>query len=292
MKSIGHTWNAAPRISPRLVTTVDQERSNPKVCVKCVNPLWVLDYSKVRIGWCRTGSPRAPWRPRSPRVAHLYPPLTPYWEDYTRDSPPPERSTYLLFHNGDDAGLTRFTQTRFRYARFVDRGGVLLPLMEETARIGQTRGEAGFWEAQALFCQVLGLLQRATPLKDEEYELPASAEAPAPFSFAAQVDDYLRTRLAERLRLAEVARRFHVSLSSLAHRYQSETGLSPMARLIQMRVNMARGLLLGGERLDLVAEQTGFYDAYHLSKTFKRIVGLPPRQFLQAARQDVRKGQN
>jgi AraC-like DNA-binding protein len=289
MKSTGHTWNSTPQISPRLVTTVDRECDNLQGCSKCLNPLWVLDYSKVSIGGCRTGSESAPWRQRSPRVAHLYPPLTPYWEDYTRDAPSPEHSTFILFHNGEDAGLTRLTQNRFRYARFFDRGAVLLPLLEQIARIGQRRGDAGFWEAQALFCNVLGLLLRAAHLENEEYELPASIEVPEPLTFSEQVDDFMRMRLTEQLRLKDIARHFHVSLSSLAHRYRAEAGLSPTARLIQLRIDMARGLLLGGERLDRVAEQTGFYDAYHLSKAFKRLVGLPPRQFLRAARLDVKK---
>ena len=287
MKSIGHTWNSPSRATPRLVTTVDLERDNPGHCIKCVNALWVLDYSKVHVGWCRVGSARAPWRPREPGIGHLYPPQTPYSEDYTRDMPPRERSTYIIFDGGDTAGLRRFTNTRFSYARFIDSAGVLQGMLEEIAEIGQRRGEAGFWEAQGVFCGVLNLLQRAVPCENEDYRLPLPLEVPALFSFAAQVDDYLRERLTERLRLTEVARSLHVSVSSLAHRYQAETGKSPMARLIEMRVNMARGLLLGGQRLDQIAAQTGFYDAYHLSKAFKRLTRLSPLAFVKAARQST-----
>ena len=280
MKSSGHTWNAPRAIMPRLATAVDREMDGGRKSELFVNTLWVLDYAKGRVGWSRTGSARAPWRPREPHIAHLYPPLTPYWEDSTRDADAVLRETYILFYGGENAGLTRFIRSRFRYARFHDRGGVLLELLERIARIGHTRGEAGFWEAQALFCRAVDLLQRAEHTADENYLLPLSAEAPAPSSLAAEVEDYLRRNLAQRIRLSALAKQFHLSVSSLAHRYRLEAGEAPMAKLIKLRVNMAKGLLLTGQRLDLVAGQTGFYDAYHLSKTFKRLVGLPPRKFV------------
>jgi AraC-like DNA-binding protein len=58
-----------------------------------------------------------------------------------------------------------------------------------------------------------------------------------------------------------------------------ETGESPMMTLTRMRIHLAKTLLLQGHRLKLVADQTGFWDQYHLSKTFKQHEGISPREF-------------
>jgi AraC-like DNA-binding protein len=100
-------------------------------------------------------------------------------------------------------------------------------------------------------------------------------------SFAEKVDDYLREHSAERLTLAGIARHLHVSPSTLSHRYRQEAGRSPMKRLIEIRIGMAKGLLFRGYPLKTIAEQTGFSDMYHLSKTFKRQEGVSPRAFLR-----------
>ena len=87
--------------------------------------------------------------------------------------------------------------------------------------------------------------------------------------------------LTERVAVTDVARHVHVSASSLSHRYREETGVTPMGRLIRMRIDLARALIVKGQPLKIVAEETGFSDAFHLSKTFKRLEGVSPREFLR-----------
>jgi AraC family transcriptional regulator len=58
--------------------------------------------------------------------------------------------------------------------------------------------------------------------------------------------------------------------------------VSPHQYLIQVRVNNARSLLSAGsgERsLAEVASAVGFSDQSHLTRHFKRIVGVTPKQF-------------
>jgi AraC-like DNA-binding protein len=70
-----------------------------------------------------------------------------------------------------------------------------------------------------------------------------------------------------------------VSESSLNHRFKEETGISPIARLIEIRLEFAKSLLLKGEKLVNIADMTGFYDEYHLSKAFKKKFGISPKTF-------------
>ena len=46
-----------------------------------------------------------------------------------------------------------------------------------------------------------------------------------------------------------------------------------------MRLEVARSLILRGLKLDAVATQTGYCDAYHLSKSFTKLFGMPPATY-------------
>jgi AraC-like DNA-binding protein len=63
---------------------------------------------------------------------------------------------------------------------------------------------------------------------------------------------------------------------ALLRAFRDETGLPPHAYLNQLRVRRARRLLDGGLAPALVAVQAGFADQAHLTRHFKRVVGLPP----------------
>jgi AraC-like DNA-binding protein len=46
-----------------------------------------------------------------------------------------------------------------------------------------------------------------------------------------------------------------------------------------VRVNRAREMLRRGEPISRVAFDTGFSDQSHLTRRFKRVVGVPPGQY-------------
>jgi AraC-like DNA-binding protein len=58
--------------------------------------------------------------------------------------------------------------------------------------------------------------------------------------------------------------------------FRAETGLPPHAYLNQVRVRQARALLASGMAPAQVAATTGFADQAHLTRHFKRVVGVPP----------------
>jgi AraC-like DNA-binding protein len=63
---------------------------------------------------------------------------------------------------------------------------------------------------------------------------------------------------------------------ALLRAFRDETGLPPHAYLNQLRVRLARQLLDGGVAPALVAAEAGFADQAHLTRHFKRVVGVPP----------------
>lgn len=121
-------------------------------------------------------------------------------------------------------------------------------------------------------------------MKAETYNIEPINVLPAKLDLAERAGQFLRQNSARAVKLEEIASYIHMSASSLSHRYHAETGETPMKTLARIRVNLAKSFLMKGYSLKAIAEQLGFNDAFHLSKSFKRIEGTPPRRFLKENR--------
>ncbi len=91
-----------------------------------------------------------------------------------------------------------------------------------------------------------------------------------------EVSELLTERMADPPSLSELAELTGLSQFALLRAFRSETGLPPHAYLNQQRVRQARLLLDRGFGAAEVAAQTGFADQAHLTRHFKRVVGVPP----------------
>jgi AraC-like DNA-binding protein len=90
------------------------------------------------------------------------------------------------------------------------------------------------------------------------------------------VQDVLAGRLADPPSLDELAVATGMSPFALLRAFRAETGLPPHAYLNQLRVRLARRLLDTGLPPAAVAAEAGFADQPHLTRHFKRVVGVPP----------------
>jgi AraC-like DNA-binding protein len=110
---------------------------------------------------------------------------------------------------------------------------------------------------------------------------PASGPGPvraAPHAVGT-VRDLLADRLADPPTLAELAALTGLSQFALLRAFRAATGLPPHAYLNQERVRRARRLLDDGLPAAEVAARTGFADQAHLTRHFKRVVGVPPAAY-------------
>jgi len=288
---IGHTWTTTPAaILPRVVSAQYGERPPAAGPTNRIfNKLWVLDYARSDCGLARVGSPRSAWEARTAGTVHLYPPGTPYWED-TSALRGPVREAWVIFAGGEEAGLRRLADPRRRFMRISDPARLLEPHLHEMAQAGATAGEAGFWRAQSELAAILALLGSFPELpssgrQDSEVRQvgagfsPAGDRAPAGKGLVEAAREFFRPRLAERITIAAVARHLRMSPSAFSHRYAQEAGQSPMAALADLRMELARNLLLRGLKMDAIARQTGHCDAFHFSKAFRKRCGMPPSAF-------------
>jgi AraC-like DNA-binding protein len=272
--------------SPCLLTAVRYVRndSGSAVSAHLLYGRWVVDYSISDCGRCKAGAESEPWLPRTPGIAHLYPPGTKYWED-ARDRPLPLVSAYIIFRGGARAGLGKFVQARPGFGRFYDVAGRIGDVLQEMAAIGSLRGDASLWQEQALLFTLFDHLHAAVPLPggaSYEWTFPTVGSDDENAKFLRQVQAILSKRLGQGIALAEIASRLRVSPSTLSHRYRRLAGEGPMQTLARLRVGTAKGLLLKGETIKNVAARTGFHDEFHFSKAFKRATGLPPSEYRKA----------
>ena len=283
--SIGHTWEKRAGLCPAIHSVAELRDKLPRALNRICVQHWVFDYEFQPFGQIRCGSPQAPWRARPPFVLHLYAPETVIWED-TQGPPGPRHSAWILFTGGEEAGLRRLIHPTSGYARVLDESGELGRVFLETARIAAELGEPGFWLAQAQLHRAIHLLHTAEPVEEETWRVrehaPGRGAGGPQAELVRNVDDLLRRNLGGRLWLSDVARRLHVSESTLSHRYAALTGESPKAAFIRLKVAQARLLLLKGTPVKTVAAQLGFSSPFHFSRCFRQATGTPPRAFQRA----------
>jgi AraC-like DNA-binding protein/quercetin dioxygenase-like cupin family protein len=112
-------------------------------------------------------------------------------------------------------------------------------------------------------------------------------ELPAHGSVVRRISDRLLACLVDPPDLAELAAEAGLSPFHLLRVYRRATGLPPHAWLAQERVGRARRLLESGSRPAEVASAVGFADQAHLTRWFKRVVGVTPGAYRKSV-QDPR----
>lgn len=114
---------------------------------------------------------------------------------------------------------------------------------------------------------------------------PASLRPPAR-GLAVRLRELLDARTAEGITLREAAELLHAHPTHLVRAFTHAYGLPPHLYLTGRRIGLARRLLLAGQRPAEVAAAAGFYDQSHLTRHFKRHLGVSPARYpgLRAAR--------
>jgi len=114
-------------------------------------------------------------------------------------------------------------------------------------------------------------------------ELPAAAARED--NQLARLTEWTVERLDQPLTLDDLATASHLSTRTLARRFDSAFGMSPLRWLIAQRVRRAQELLESGdETVDRVAERAGFGTAANLRKHFARACGVSPSAYRRTFR--------
>jgi AraC-like DNA-binding protein len=102
---------------------------------------------------------------------------------------------------------------------------------------------------------------------------------PADPVLARRLRELLDERVVEGVGLREAAGLVGAHPAHLVRAFSTAYGIAPHQYLTSLRVGRARRLLLEGRSPSEVAVATGFYDQSHLTRHFRKLVGVPPGSY-------------
>ncbi|QHA05496.1 helix-turn-helix domain-containing protein [Streptomyces broussonetiae] len=120
-------------------------------------------------------------------------------------------------------------------------------------------------------------------LRDHLRGRDAPAHRPDPV-LAGRLRELLDARVEDGVALQEAARLLHAHPAHLVRAFSGAYGIAPHQYLVSRRVGRARRLLLDGRAPGEVAVATGFCDQAHLTRHFKKLVGVTPGRYRLSAR--------
>lgn len=107
---------------------------------------------------------------------------------------------------------------------------------------------------------------------------------PAVPRLADRLRELLDARTVDGVTLREAAELLHAHPTHLVRTFTRAHGLPPHSYLTGRRVELARRLLLAGQRPAEAATAAGFFDQAHLSRHFRRFLGVSPARYPGSAR--------
>lgn len=101
-----------------------------------------------------------------------------------------------------------------------------------------------------------------------------------------QVTEYINSHLDQDLKLIELAAIAQISPYHFLRLFKQSLGITPHQYILQRRIERAKSLLQHGQlSIADIAVSVGFCDRSHMTRCFKRIVGVTPKQLLQGRSQ-------
>ena len=95
-----------------------------------------------------------------------------------------------------------------------------------------------------------------------------------------EVRKYLEEHSAEKISVEELAARFLLSPSYLAHSFKARFGMSVTAYLLSIRITRAKRLLRFSEKsVEEIGYETGIGAPAYFSRVFRHVEGMTPSQF-------------
>lgn len=97
-----------------------------------------------------------------------------------------------------------------------------------------------------------------------------------------RVLEHIKTHLAEKLVVADIADAFYVSRSKLMSDFKQATGITIGDYILFNRIKLAKELLMAGNSVGDTALHSGFVNTSHFIRTFKKETGSTPLQYCRS----------
>jgi AraC-like DNA-binding protein len=189
--------------------------------------------------------------------------------------------------------LVRFVAreaTGLEFAPTFNRSFVHDPSLAERLRITHAvlEGDTDRLQKECALLETLGdlVIRYGSKTERDDASLPATRSSAA----LRRVRDLLEAEYARTVTIRELADAAGLSTFHLIRVFRASFGLPPYKYLEQVRIQQARRLIRQGFPLTHVVHATGFADQSHLTRYFKRIVGVTPGTYARAGR-DLRRAE-
>lgn len=141
-------------------------------------------------------------------------------------------------------------------------------------------GERSDMLARTLAVETIHTFARPRPGVDD----PGAPEIDNSGFAVATMHRYLRDNLSQPIQVRDVAAQVHLSERHAARIFAAATGESLLDHLRSLRLERAADRLLSGtDTLTAIADDAGFYDRRHFSRSFRLRYGVSPTEFREAA---------
>lgn len=148
--------------------------------------------------------------------------------------------------------------------------------------VNEAERRENFWEAAVVGNTTLLMSQLFRAIYSGEMSA-LKAEKP---ELLDQVMGFIEVHLAEHITLAETARHFYVSESTVSQLFRKRMGVSFYRFVTQRRLIAAKTLILDGLPLEEVNERVGYVDYSTFYRAFRQEFGISPRQFRSSTKKN------
>jgi two-component system response regulator YesN len=180
----------------------------------------------------------------------------------------------ILFHSPGDLAVlkVRLLELLSILSRSAVEGGVDINVMLEK-NLGYVNKVMQIFNQEDLCAWISSAL-------NEFIELVYSSQDAKKVTQITPAINYIDANYDKPLTLAEIAKASHLSSSRLAHVFKEQMGITIIDYLTSVRIERAKRLLLAtNQNCTEICFQVGYNNQSYFTRTFKDLVGIPPRQF-------------
>lgn len=142
-------------------------------------------------------------------------------------------------------------------------------LFEKIQKIWHYKNNGYYQECMSILYKILALIEKRNYVNVEKSILIQPAI------------DYINNHFTEQeLKCSELSSLCKISYSYLKKIFIQKYGIPPIQYINQKRISYSCDLIISGlYPLSKIAEMTGFESEYYLSRVFKKLVGISPKQY-------------